>query len=59
MGKTRNIALKDPYDRNLLETVIANQQMLLAGQQRIEQLIAQRDGSTAIFSAEKTGKRCT
>ena len=42
VGKTRNIALKDPYDRNLLETFIANQQMLLAGQQRIEQLIDQR-----------------
>ena len=42
MGKTRNIALKDPYDRNLLETFIANQQMLLAEQQRIEQLIDQR-----------------
>ena len=37
MGKTRNIALKDPYDRNLLEIYISNQQMILAGQQRIEQ----------------------
>lgn len=30
---------KDLYDRNLLETFISNQQMLLAGQQRIEQQI--------------------
>lgn len=37
MGKTRNITPKDPYDRNMLEMVISNQQMLLAGQQRIEQ----------------------
>ena len=37
MGKTRNISLKDPYDRNLLEIYISNQQMILAGQQRIEQ----------------------
>ncbi len=37
MGKTRNILPNDPYDRNLLETLISYLQMILAGQQRIEQ----------------------
>jgi len=37
VAKTANIVPKVPYDRNLLETFISNQQMLLAGQQRLEQ----------------------
>lgn len=37
MGERRNIVPKDPYYRNLLEKFISNQQMILEGQQRIEQ----------------------
>jgi hypothetical protein len=37
VGKTANIVPNDPYVRNLLETFISNQQMILKGQHRLEQ----------------------
>lgn len=45
MGKTANILPKEPDIRNLLETFISCQQLILQGQQRLEQRLDAMEAS--------------
>jgi len=54
VARTTNILSKDPYDRNLLEIFISNQQMLLEGLRQIEQRL---DAMEAILCSPTNKKK--
>lgn len=54
MGERRNIVPKDPFDRNLLESFVDNQKILIEGLRQIEQRL---DAMEAILCSPTNKKK--